>query len=174
MRIARVLLLLAVPALAACSGGGAPAQHDSPAAAVGGQDGSQPGGAIGARPGGEGGAPPGSQAQLLAQLGGSRWQLVEGLSGHDPARVQVTLEFEPQGRIAGTGGCNSYSAELRATDGTVQVGPVAATKRGCEDARNQVEMAWFAALERITTLAREGESLLLLGEGLRLRLTPAH
>jgi heat shock protein HslJ len=160
MQRLRALLLLALPALAACplEGGARQQAQADPTVA------SQEETAVG---------PQHDQARLLAELAGSRWQLAEGLPGHDPGQVPVTLAFEGEGRISGNGGCNGYSADIRASADGVRIGPVVATKRGCPGARNQVEVAWFGALATVEGLRRDDGSLLLLGEDLRLRLVPA-
>lgn len=139
MRALAGVLLLALP-LAACTAGGS---------------------------GGDAGA---SEAAMTTPdaLSGTRWQLVAGLPAFDPAAVEITLGFEP-GRIAGSGGCNRYSAELASDGDTVDVGPVVATKRGCLGPGGEAEGAYFAALEQVHTLRREGEVLLLQGEGVELR-----
>lgn len=156
-RLLRGLLLLALPALAACARDGDAlqqgAQAENPAAQ---QTDGQPAG----------------QAALLSALAGTQWQLAGGLPGHDPARVDVSLAFDGQGRIGGTGGCNSYGAALSASDGELRVGPVVSTKRACPGARSEVETAWFAALDRVRRLERAHGALLLHGEGLQLRMVP--
>jgi hypothetical protein len=54
----------------------------------------------------------------------------------DWSRVQnaQTLSFADDGRISGDAGCNRYSGTALFQDsGSLTIGPVAATKRGCAD-----------------------------------------
>jgi len=158
MRPARLALLLLLPALAACPREGADAGRQA-----------QPGAAVApAQP-----AASASQAALLAELAGTHWRLAGGLPGHDPSAVPVTLAFEQQGRISGSGGCNGYGADIGAANGSVRIGPVVATKRGCPGTRNQVEADWFGALAAVERLERSDEALLLHAGERVLRLQPA-
>ncbi|MCX5931973.1 MAG: META domain-containing protein, partial [Cyanobacteria bacterium] len=67
---------------------------------------------------------------------GSLW-IVTGLNNGKEAVVStltgttLSLELSGRGRLAGTAGCNRYNATAVLGQGTIQVGPPAATRRIC-------------------------------------------
>ena len=85
-------------------------------------------------------------------LAGSEWHLVAmgpvG-SGSLPAPgARVTLKFGNDGRISGSGGCNSYGGNYRVQGNRLTLSQVFSTKRACIDANaNKQESQYFAALE---------------------------
>ncbi len=85
---------------------------------------------------------------------------------------QPTLDIA-DGRVSGSGGCNSYNAPVADdADGALELGPIVATKRACvEEAANLMETRYLAALEGVTGYAYEGEQLTLVGDGITLSFT---
>lgn len=79
--------------------------------------------------------------------------------------------------IGGTAACNNYGGQFTATadvDGTVSLtfGDLFSTEMACvPDEANQLESAYLAALPRVTTAERTGDTLVLSGEGVRLDFT---
>ena len=76
--------------------------------------------------------------------------------------VQITAQFGADGQIAGFSGCNNYSATYTpGPDGTVQVGPIAATKKACSEPANVMEQEshYLAALQSAATYQVEDDSL---------------
>lgn len=72
----------------------------------------------------------GGEAQQL--LGGAPWTVTE-IAGESPVDgALVTLDFGEDGRIAGNGPCNTYSATFRLTGEGLSMGPVISTKKACE------------------------------------------
>jgi len=73
--------------------------------------------------------------------------------------AQATIRFPEEGRIAGSGPCNAFSAQQGAPYPWFDVGPIAATKRACPDLA--AEAAFFAALAEMTLSEVAGPVLIL-------------
>lgn len=90
-------------------------------------------------------------ADAGATLGGSEW-VVEDINGGgiiDSSRASLT--FSPDGRVAGMASCNNYNASYEAGEGTLTVGPVAATRKMCAEALMNQETAFLNALEGVSS-----------------------
>ena len=73
---------------------------------------------------------------------------------------EVTATFAEDGTVAGSGGCNTYSGSYTVDGSSLDVGPLAATQKLCDDeAVSQQEASYFAALDRVTTFALDGDHL---------------
>lgn len=83
----------------------------------------------------------------------------------------VTLAVEGS-RIGGTSACNSYGAEIVVAGGEVRFGDVGMTMMGCEEPVMAIESAYLAALGRVRQAARDGDALILAGDGVELRFEP--
>jgi heat shock protein HslJ len=86
----------------------------------------------------------------LAQepLVGSRW-LAEDISGSRVIdRVQARLEVLAEGRIAGHSGCNSFTGAGVLSDGIVELGALATTRKACPPAIMNQEQAFLSALSK--------------------------
>ena len=87
------------------------------------------------------------------------WRTVE-LDGQ-PVTARATLTFSDEGRIAGEGPCNRYSASQSAPYPGFKVGPILSTRMACPDL--DAEAAFFEALAR-ATLAEASETSLILSD----------
>lgn len=72
---------------------------------------------------------------------------VEGIA----AGTEVTATFGDDGKVTGSGGCNTYNAGYTVDGSKIKIGPVASTKMLCEGDAGTQEAAYFAALEKATT-----------------------
>jgi len=89
-------------------------------------------------------------------LAGSEWKPLHISGWEVPEASSVFVQFRGQGRLEGFAGCNRLFGEYEARDGRLSVGPVAATRKVCDDDRvQQVETALLAALERARSYHRE-------------------
>ena len=61
-------------------------------------------------------------------------------------RVQSTLELGADAQAGGTGGCNRYRTSAKLGDGTIELGPIAATRMACPPAAMDQERRFFTAL----------------------------
>ena len=97
-------------------------------------------------------------------LAGTEWVAVginNGRGGVVSAMedVRVTANFDEEGRVAGSGGCNRFMATYEVDGDAIRIGPVAGTRMMCAEPEgvSEQEGSYFAALERASTWAiREG------------------
>jgi putative lipoprotein len=95
---------------------------------------------------------------------GSTWSAVE-INGAPPVpRSTTTLIFSDQHRAGGKGGCNNWFADISLGDGTIQVGNITATGKGCGQAIIEQEKAFFAALRQARLWQLGNGQLVLLDE----------
>lgn len=81
-------------------------------------------------------------------LAANPWTLVS-LDGESvPADAGITAVFGSDGKLTGSGGCNSYTTTYQAADdGTLSLQPVAATRKSCGADADGMESAYFTLLE---------------------------
>jgi heat shock protein HslJ len=77
----------------------------------------------------------------------------------------VTASFEPDGRIMGSGGCNTYTGPYTLSGRDLRIGPLASTRRACEPAILDQETRFLAALGRVTTFDTSGPTVMLRDAG---------
>jgi putative lipoprotein len=107
-----------------------------------------------------------SPAPAIANpLEGTSWKLTD--IGGKPASpgVTTTLQFK-EGRVAGKGGCNSYSGPVtfERLDGPlsdIKFGNLAATMMACMGTGMEQEQQFFQHLGKIAKWKREGKELVL-------------
>ena len=69
-------------------------------------------------------------------------------------------------QVSGSAGCNEYSGGYTLDGTTLKIGPLASTMRACSDeAVNQQEQQFLAALENSTTFDQSGNILTLRADG---------
>jgi heat shock protein HslJ len=102
-------------------------------------------------------------------LEGSFWRLLAWNDKPDSKLLRsIDLRFE-DGRLGGEGPCNIYNAAYSVEGERLKLGPIGATKRGCEPERTELESAWFEALRSLDRIGFENGRLVLGGpQGLRL------
>lgn len=106
-------------------------------------------------------------------FGSGTWQLAAGTVDGSALVISgrvVTLRLE-NGQVGGTSACNSYGGPFTIDQGRVTIGALFMTEMWCEGAMD-LESAYLAALARVTTASRDGEALILTGEGVELRFEP--
>ena len=112
---------------------------------------------------------------VAADLEGTSWR-AEIITGQPVADgVETTLRFEPDGKVAGTGGCNRFFGPVEIAGDVVTFGPVAATRMACPEPQSAQELRFFAALEAAERLTIDADGQLLLhgtAGGEPTRLTP--
>jgi putative lipoprotein len=74
----------------------------------------------------------------------------------------VTLDFGADGTVSGFSGCNNYNGPYTETapDG-ITIGPLASTMKLCDDAINQIEQEYLAAMGNVATYQIDGSTLTL-------------
>jgi heat shock protein HslJ len=109
-----------------------------------------------------------------AELEGTAWRLVEYGPTDAPiaalAEPPVTVTFEAGGRLAGSGGCNSYGGTYALDGQSLSIGEIVSTRMACADDRAmQQETTILAALDAATGLQLAGDELILDYDGGKLR-----
>ncbi|MBX9759844.1 MAG: META domain-containing protein [Beijerinckiaceae bacterium] len=85
-------------------------------------------------------------ATAQADLIGSSW-LAEDIMGAGVVdRAQSTLQPMPEGRIAGSGGCNRFTGKGVIAGGKVEIGLLATTRMACPPALMMQEDKYLKAL----------------------------
>ena len=96
----------------------------------------------------------------------------ERSSGSDDDQ-KAFVHFQPGGKISGFAGCNRFFGTFVATDSTLDVGPLGATRMACPDAIMRRETAFLQGIEAATGYHIDGRILELRQDGnssLRLEL----
>ncbi|MBP1466906.1 META domain-containing protein [Candidatus Chloroploca sp. M-50] len=98
--------------------------------------------------------------QASNALAGTSWVLTE-LSGAAPLSegTPISAEFDDEGRVAGSAGCNRYFAGYTVAEGTLSITQAGSTMMACEDAIMAQEMAFLEQFSRATSYVIEGETL---------------
>jgi heat shock protein HslJ len=73
--------------------------------------------------------------------------------------AHATISFPEEGKIAGQGPCNSFSASQDVPYPWFKAGPIAATKRACPDL--DAEALYFQTLSEMTLSEVSGPNLIL-------------
>jgi len=86
-------------------------------------------------------------------LAGTRWRLTRlDAATAVPSDAGIELRIEDS-RLAGSGGCNSFGADvLSGQRDAVEIGPVAATRRACPEPALRREQRFLQALGRATRI----------------------
>ena len=113
--------------------------------------------------GGQGLATFKAQTQALA---GTSWDVLAYNNGKQAvvsvlAETKLTAAFGKSGGLTGFAGCNDYNASYKANAPKISIGPVASTKKYCEQPAgvSEQETSYLAALETAATYRVEGSRL---------------
>ncbi len=95
-------------------------------------------------------------------LVGSHWR-AEDIGGAGVMdRGQPTLQIMPEGRIAGSGGCNRYTGAGTLANGKATIGQLASTRMACPPTAMNQEAKFLAALASATRYEVRRDGLLIL------------
>ena len=104
-------------------------------------------------------------------LTGTEWRLTSfSKAGAQTPLIEgtvVTIKFSADGKVNGSGGCNSYGGEYRVHDENISLGRLISTRRACSaQAVTEQERQYLEALGSAGKFKLAGEQLTLLyGEG---------
>ncbi len=99
---------------------------------------------------------------------GVPWALSDGIAVAGWESVLPSARFE-EGRVAGSTGCNRFTAEYTLDDAALEIGPIASTRMACIPPADQVERAYLDALSRVAGWRLDDSDLVLLdGDGAEL------
>lgn len=97
-------------------------------------------------------------------LAGTQWRLVSmgriGSVANLVAGSTVTMNFGNDGRVTGSGGCNSYGGNFRVQGDRITFSQIFSTKRACLSSDgNRQESQYFLALESTSRFRLSGSQL---------------
>lgn len=97
---------------------------------------------------------------MSADLAGGGWRPSFLSSSELPAGIEMLVQFDPSGKISGNGGCNQFFGAYAVSGDRIEIGPIAATRKGCPGLLG-AEGALFAALRAAKSYGEEGGVLTL-------------
>lgn len=101
-------------------------------------------------------------ADTASRLTGAEWR-VEDLNGAGVIdNAQTTLNFDPEGRVYGSGGCNRFNGGFELAGDTLTIGPVASTQMACAEAVSNQEWTFFQLLDTPLTVSFSETGALIL------------
>jgi heat shock protein HslJ len=99
------------------------------------------------------------------------WQLRDGTNQGQPIPIaagsRITLVIDGM-QVGGSAACNIYGGTIEVHGSSVVISALSMTEMACEEDRMASEAAFLAALPRATSVARNGDSLVLTGPELEL------
>jgi uncharacterized lipoprotein YbaY len=77
------------------------------------------------------------------------------------AETEITASFGVDGKLTGSAGCNTYTADYQTEGNTITIGPAAATRKACPQPEGVMmqEAQYLAALETAATYQLRGDKL---------------
>ena len=103
------------------------------------------------------------------------WELVSGTSAGEPLPqpdgVPATLTFGDD-EAGGQSFCNHYFSSYSLDGDSIRFDGIGGTEMACEPEIMAAETAYVTALGAVTRIARDGDALVLTGDGVELRFGP--
>ena len=102
-----------------------------------------------------------SPARGDADLANTNWTLAT-LNGSQPVPdTTITINFDNEGRVSGSDGCNNYSGTYEVDGSTIAFGQMASTMMACPDSSMEQANAYLGALSETATFAVKKDELTL-------------
>lgn len=113
----------------------------------------------------------------VSELEGTEWRLTgfdaAGAETAPVAASTITLAFESESKLSGSGGCNSYGGDYQADTATLSISSINSTLRACNDAGvTEQEQRYLTALETVQSYQLSQTELVLTYDGGALRFAP--
>jgi heat shock protein HslJ len=96
-------------------------------------------------------------------LAGSEWRPSFMSAADLPAGIKMQVEFQPDGKITGSGGCNRFFGGYTISGNRIKIGPLASTRKACPGLL-RVETAFFATLQAASSFEQTGTTLVLFDD----------
>jgi heat shock protein HslJ len=107
-----------------------------------------------------------------SDLAGTSWA-VQSINGQATQIRTPSVEFAPEDRISGAGGCNRFSGVYEAANGAIAVRALGRTEMACDQPLMRQEDAFFTVLDEADQYRRDGERLVITtGAGRFMVLSP--
>ena len=110
-----------------------------------------------------GGTPLAVDGEWQLQSGTNQGQAIPIVPGGHP-----TLKLDGP-RVGGSAGCNIYGGMITLDESKVTISALSMTEMACDEDRMASEAAYLAALPRVTSAERSGDTLVLNGPQVELR-----
>ena len=95
-------------------------------------------------------------------LTGTKWVLVSNSGTNPLPDHEITLEFQEDGRMGGSAGCNSYGADYALQGVSFVPGMIISTMMACEEPIMQHESSYLSALQSMQYFQLDTDQLLLV------------
>jgi heat shock protein HslJ len=92
---------------------------------------------------------------------GIDWQLISIDETAVETNAGLSIRFEPDGKISGHGGCNSFFSSYTMHESAIDIGPVGATRMACPEPQMQLEQLYFDVLDNASTAEVRGARMRL-------------
>jgi putative lipoprotein len=103
-----------------------------------------------------------SDQPVMPELTGTSWRAETIMGGPVFDAQASTITFEPDGRVAGRGGCNRYFGTRTTQGDRLSLGSLGATKMACAESLMDQEARFFQALESAERWTIDPRGLLLI------------
>jgi len=94
-------------------------------------------------------------------LAGTSWQLLQLGPNGALSENLPTLSFSKDGKVTGSGGCNTFTGTVTESGMAITFGALATTKMSCSEEVNAQEAAYLKALGQAQTFENRATSLLI-------------
>jgi heat shock protein HslJ len=114
-----------------------------------------------------------SESPENTTLEGTAWRLQRFTKGSALVEnAPITLEFRTDGGLGGSAGCNTYRGNVTLQGNTLNVSPLATTRKACTEDVMAQETMYLRSLKNAITFERTGDTLTLFAgeEGLEFVL----
>ncbi|MDK3072964.1 META domain-containing protein [Sedimentitalea sp. JM2-8] len=102
------------------------------------------------------------QTARATEITGGVWR-VEDINGRGTVdNAMTSLEFTPDGRVSGRGGCNQYTGSYTREGDTLTFGPLASTQMACVPALGDQEQKFFQVLSGPVTVSFDATGAMTL------------
>lgn len=108
---------------------------------------------------------PASPAFAQADPAGATWVVEDIMGAGVVDRAQSTLQMLPDGRVAGSGGCNRFTGKGAVAGGRVEIGLLATTRMACAPALMDQEDKYLKALAASRRYEIGGDGLMRFFDG---------
>ena len=96
-----------------------------------------------------------AEPEKTFNLAGSEWGV--------EASSDIFIQFQSDGKVIGSGGCNNFDGTYKQDGAALTFGPIRSTKRGCKGEVGQAENSFFTTLR--DSQSAEGSHLVLILRG---------
>lgn len=79
--------------------------------------------------------------------------------------AHIWMRLDSNGKIYGSGGCNSFRGDYSYSNGVFRTGPLAMTRKSCSRGMSLQESKFMQALDRVDSMQKRDGMLYMEGQG---------